>query len=182
MPVECPPLGAGIFGMLYSASLAMTMVRSPAISVPVLAKLRISIISTLTIGFGFVFLAISMFIGDMMYMYSYSLQSGSGILIGLLTGLMWSHVRLAGKEVEASKRTVPTYVPIVTQPIRKDERALINIMIEQREVIQESHLFDEDTDDETILNIILEKIHDQQYNSLTEGEKAFLERYSRSLK
>ena len=55
-------------------------------------------------------------------------------------------------------------------------------MIEQREVIQESHLIDEDTDDESILNIILEKIHDQQYDSLTEGEKAFLERYSRSLK
>ena len=138
--------------------------------------------SLVTIGFGFVFLGMSMFIGDMMYMYSYSLQSGSGIMIGLLTGLIWSHIRLAGKEAEVLKHDFPTYVPIATQPIRKDEKALINIMIEQREVIQESHLIDEDTDDESILNIILEKIHDQQYDSLTEGEKAFLERYSRSLK
>jgi len=182
MPVECPPLGAGLYGMLYSASLAMTIVRSPAISVPALAKLRISIISTLTIGFGFVFLGMSMFIGDMMYMYSYSLQSGSGIMIGLLTGLIWSHIRLAGKETEVPKHDFPTYVPIATQPIRKDERTLINIMVEQREVIQESHLIEEDPDDETILNVILEKIHDQQFDSLTEGEKAFLERYSRSLK
>jgi len=120
--------------------------------------------------------------GDMMYMYSYSLQSGSGIMIGLLTGLIWSHIRLAGKEAEVPKHDFPTYVPIATQPIRKDEKALINIMIEQREVIQESHFIDEDTDDESILNAILEKIHDQQYDSLTEGEKAFLERYSRSLK
>lgn len=182
MPVECPPLGAGLFGMLYSASLAMTMVRSPAISVPALAKLRISIISTLTIGFGFVFLGMSMFLGDMMNMYSYSLQSGSGILIGLLTGMIWSHIRLAGKEEEQRVNQSPTYVPIMTQPIRRDEKALINVMIEQRELIQESQVMDDDGDDESILNMILEKIHDQHYDSLTEGEKAFLERYSRSMK
>ncbi len=182
MPVECPPLGAGLYGMLYSASLAMTMVRSPAISVSALAKLRISIISTLTIGFGFVFLGMSMFMGDMMYMYSYSLQSGSGIMIGLLTGLIWSHIRLAGKEEEQKEQEFPRYVPILTQPIRRDEKALINVMIEQREVIQESHVVEVDEDDESILNTILEKIHDQHYDSLTEGEKAFLERYSRSMK
>lgn len=182
MPVECPPLGAGLFGMLYSASLAMTMVRSPAISVPALAKLRLSIISTLTIGFGFVFLGMSMFLGDMMNMYSYSLQSGSGILIGLLTGMIWSHIRLAGKEEEQRVNHFPSYVPIMSQPIRRDEKALINVMIEQREAIQESHVMDEDDDDESILNMILEKIHDQHYDSLTEGEKAFLERYSRSMK
>ena len=184
MPVECPPLGAGLYGMLYSASLAMTMVRSPAISVTALAKLRISIIATLTIGFGFVFLGMSMFIGDMMYMYSYSLQSGSGILIGLLTGMIWSHIRLAGKDEERKQKhhEFPTYVPIMTQPIRRDEKALINVMIEHREIIQESHIEIEEDDDESILNAILEKIHDQHYDSLTEGEKAFLERYSRSMK
>ena len=182
MPVECPPMGAGLYGMLYSASLAMTMVRSPALTVPALVKLRISIISTLTIGFGFVFLGMSMFLGDMMYMYSYSLQSGSGIMIGLLTGLIWSHIRLAGKEEEMSKKDIPMYIPIASQPIRRDEKTLINVMIDQREIIQESHIIDEDYDDEAILNEILEKIHDQQYDSLTEGEKAFLERYSRSLK
>lgn len=182
MPVECPPLGAGLYGMLYSASIAMTMVRSPAITISALAKLRISIISTLTIGFGFVFLGMSMFMGDMMYMYSYSLQSGSGIMIGLLTGLIWSHIRLAGKEEEQKEQEFPRYVPIMTQPIRRDEKALINVMIQQREVIQESHVVEEDEDDESILNEILEKIHDQRYESLTEGEKAFLERYSRSMK
>ena len=182
MPVECPPLGAGLYGMLYSASLAMTMVRSPAITISALTKLRISIISTLTIGFGFVFLGMSMFMGDMMYMYSYSLQSGSGIMIGLLTGLIWSHIRLAGKEEEHMEHEFPKYVPIMTQPIRRDEKALINVMIEQREAIQESHVMDEEEDDESILNMILEKIHDQHYDSLTDSEKAFLERYSRSMK
>lgn len=182
MPVECPPLGAGLYGMLYSASLAMTMVRSPAITISALTKLRISIISTLTIGFGFVFLGMSMFMGDMMYMYSYSLQSGSGIMIGLLTGLIWSHIRLAGKEEENMEHEFPKYVPIMTQPIRRDEKALINVMIEQREAIQESHVMDEEEDDESILNMILEKIHDQHYDSLTDSEKTFLERYSRSMK
>jgi len=182
MPVECPPMGAGLYGMLYSASLAMTMVRSPALTVPALVKLRISIISTLTIGFGFVFLGMSMFLGDMMYMYSYSLQSGSGIMIGLLTGLIWAHIRLAGKEEEMSKKDIPMYIPIASQPIRRDEKTLINVMIDQREIIQESHIVEHDLDDESMLNEILEKIHDHQYDSLTESEKAFLERYSRSMK
>jgi len=181
MPVECPPMGAGLFGMLYSASLAMTMVRSPALTVPALAKLRISIISTLTIGFGFVFLGMSMFLGDMMYMYSYSLQSGSGILIGLLTGLIWSHIRLAGKEEDIQKKEVPLYIPIASQPIRRDEKTLINVMVEQREIVQEAQIVEID-DDESMLNEILEKIHDHQYESLTEDERAFLERYSRSMK
>jgi hypothetical protein len=89
---------------------------------------------------------------------------------------------LAAKEEETPKHNFPTYVPITSQPIRKDERAVINVLIEQREMIQESHLLDEDIDDESTLNAILEKIHEQQFESLTEGEKAFLERYSRSMK
>ncbi len=184
MPVDCPPMSAGLFGMMYSASLAMTIVRSPAIVVPALTKLRISIISTFTIGFGFVFLGASMFSGNTMQMYTYALESGTGIMIGLLSGLMWSHVRLASREKYSdlsNKTQVPTYVPIASQPIRRDEKALINVMILQKEETEVS-LLDEEFDDEETLNVILEKIHDNQYESLTDDEKAFLERYSRSLK
>jgi hypothetical protein len=103
-------------------------------------------------------------------------------MIGLLTGLIWSHIRLAGKEEEMSKKDIPMYIPIASQPIRRDEKTLINVMIDQREIIQESHIVEHDLDDESMLNEILEKIHDHQYDSLTESEKAFLERYSRSMK
>ena len=184
MPVECPPMGAGLFGMLYSASIAMTIVRSPAITVSALAKLRISIIATLTIGFGFVFLGTSMFSGNLMRMYTYSLESGTGIMTGLLAGLMWSHFRLASKNDEASinqNKAIPTYVPIASQPIRKDERAMINIVIEHQKDIASSS-YEEDMDDEMKLNLILEKIHDNQFESLTQDEKTFLEHYSRSMK
>ncbi|MBM4173626.1 MAG: hypothetical protein FJ212_04655 [Ignavibacteria bacterium] len=184
MPIECPPMGAGLFGMLYSASIAMTIVRSPAIIISALTKLRISIIATCIIGFGFVFLGASMFSGNMMQMYTYSLESGSGIMIGLLSGLIWSHFRLASREEDRSKTTesgFPIYVPIASQPIRRDEKAMINIIIDQRDDIHSS-IMDEDMDEEEALNVILEKIHDNHIECLSDEEKAFLERYSRSLK
>ncbi|NBO69161.1 hypothetical protein EBV26_01565 [bacterium] len=184
MPMDCPPMGAGLYGMLYSASLAMTIIRSPAIDIPALTKLRISIIATFTIGFGFVFLGASMFSGNTMQMYTYALESGTGIMIGLLSGLMWSHVRLASKEKQYQpfvKSTMPTYVPITSQPMRRDEKTMINIIIQQNEETQ-SILIEDDIDDEEMLNVILEKLLDNQFEDLSEDDKAFLERYSRSLK
>ncbi|MFM7340276.1 MAG: hypothetical protein ACKO2H_09195 [Bacteroidota bacterium] len=184
MPMDCPPMGAGLYGMLYSASLAMTIIRSPAIDIPALTKLRISIIATFTIGFGFVFLGASMFSGNTMQMYTYALESGTGIMIGLLSGLMWSHVRLASKEKQYQpfvKSAMPTYVPITSQPIRRDEKTMINIIIQQNEETQ-SVLIEDDIDDEEMLNVILEKLLDNQFEDLSEDDKAFLERYSRSLK
>ena len=184
MPMDCPPMGAGLYGMFYSASLAMTIIRSPAIDIPALTKLRISIIATFTIGFGFVFLGASMFSGNTMQMYTYALESGTGIMIGLLSGLMWSHVRLASKEKQYQpfvKPEMPTYVPITSQPIRRDEKTMINIIIQQNEETQ-SVLIEDDIDDEEMLNVILEKLLDNQFEDLSEDDKAFLERYSRSLK
>lgn len=184
MPIDCPPMGSGLFGMLYSASIAMTIVRSPAIIISALTKLRISILATCIIGFGFVFLGASMFSGNMIQMYTYSLESGSGIMIGLLSGLIWSHFRLASREEERVKTTesgMPLYVPIASQPIRRDEKAMINIIIDKREDILSS-IMDDDMNDEDALNLILEKIYDKDIDSLSHEEIAFLERYSRSLK
>lgn len=119
-----------------------------------------------------------------MQMYTYSLESGSGIMIGLLSGLIWSHFRLASREEDRSKTTesgFPIYVPIASQPIRRDEKAMINIIIDQTDDIHSS-IMDEDMDEEEALNVILEKIHDNHIECLSDEEKTFLERYSRSLK
>jgi hypothetical protein len=58
---------------------------------------------------------------------------------------------------------------------------MINIIIQQSEETQ-TELMEDDIDDEKMLNIILEKLLDNQYEHLSEEDKAFLERYSRSLK
>ena len=192
LPFSCPPMGAGLFGMLYAAALTMNISHSSALHVSAFVKLRLTIASTMLIGLGMLVLTLGFLNADSTIVYKNSFEAGFGILSGLCTGIVWTHMRNAAR-IEAISEARSSFVKtaqsipvIVEQHVRynQQQQSMVDELSHDESRDQQSEIEPIDSvkeEDEVIANRILEKIHRVNIENLTREEIEFLNKYSQSL-
>jgi hypothetical protein len=186
LPINSPSMGAGLFSILYCSSLCLILLKNEGVQLGAFKKIKLTIASTLIIGLSIIYLTIGFFSVEVDFVYKASIEIGCGLLSGGIVGLYWNwkskkHIAT----LSANKKKILTHselnIPVKAKQMISD--TYISIQEVSMASSQQTNAT-EDTveymDDTEKLNFILEKIHVESIESLTQEEINFLKKYSES--
>jgi hypothetical protein len=179
-------MGAGLFSILYCSSLCLTLLKNEGVTLGAFKKIKLTIASTLIIGLSIVYLTVGFFSVEVDFVYKASIEIGFGLLSGGVVGLYWNwknkkHIATLSAHKKKILAHSELNVPVKAKQMISDTY----ISIQEVSMSSSQHInAEEDTvesmDDNEKLNFILEKIHVESIESLTQEEINFLKKYSES--
>jgi hypothetical protein len=186
LPINSPSMGAGLFSILYCSSLCLTLLKNEGVTLGAFKKIKLTIASTLIIGLSIVYLTVGFFSVEVDFVYKASIEIGFGLLSGGVVGLYWNwknkkHIATLSAHKKKILAHSELNVPVKAKQMISDTY----ISIQEVSMSSSQHInAEEDTvesmDDNEKLNFILEKIHVESIESLTQEEINFLKKYSES--
>lgn len=186
LPINTPSMGAGLFSILYCSSLCLILLKNEGVQLGAFKKIKLTIASTLIIGLSIIYLTIGFFSVEVDFVYKASIEIGCGLLSGGIVGLYWNW---------KSKKHIATLSALKKKIFTHSE---LNIPVKAKQMISDTYIsiqevsmsssqhtnatedLVESMDDNEKLNFILEKIHVESIESLTQEEINFLKKYSES--
>ena len=186
LPVNSPSMGAGLFSILYCSSLCLILLKNEGVQLGAFKKIKLTIASTLIIGLSIIYLTIGFFSVEVDFVYKASIEIGCGLLSGGIVGLYWnwkSKKHIAN--LSAHKKKVLTHselnIPVKAKQMISDTYISIQeVSMSSSQHTNATEDIVESMDDTEKLNFILEKIHVESIESLTQEEINFLKKYSES--
>lgn len=186
LPINSPSMGAGLFSILYCSSLCLTLLKNEGVTLGAFKKIKLTIASTLIIGLSIVYLTVGFFSVEVDFVYKASIEIGFGLLSGGVVGLYWNwknkkHISTLSSQKKKILAHSELNVPVKAKQMISDTY----ISIQEVSMSSSQHInAEEDTvesmDDTEKLNFLLEKIHVESIESLTQEEINFLKKYSES--
>lgn len=186
LPINSPSMGAGLFSILYCSSLCLTLLKNQGVTLGAFKKIKLTIASTLIIGLSIVYLTVGFFSVEVDFVYKASIEIGFGLLSGGVVGLYWNwknkkHISTLSSHKKRILAHSELNVPVKAKQMISDTY----ISIQEVSMSSSQHInAEEDTvesmDDTEKLNFLLEKIHVESIESLTQEEINFLKKYSES--
>lgn len=186
LPINSPSMGAGLFSILYCSSLCLTLLKNEGVTLGAFKKIKLTIASTLIIGLSIVYLTVGFFSVEVDFVYKASIEIGFGLLSGGVVGLYWNwknkkHISTLSSHKKRILAHSELNVPVKAKQMISDTY----ISIQEVSMSSSQHInAEEDTvesmDDTEKLNFLLEKIHVESIESLTQEEINFLKKYSES--
>lgn len=186
LPINTPSMGAGLFSILYCSSLCLILLKNEGVQLGAFKKIKLTIASTLIIGLSIIYLTIGFFSVEADFVYKASIEIGCGLFSGGIVGLYWNW---------KSKKHIATLSALKKKIFTHSE---LNIPVKAKQMISDTYIsiqevsmsssqhtnatedLVESMDDTEKLNFILEKIHVESIESLTQEEINFLKKYSES--
>ena len=186
LPINSPSMGAGLFSILYCSSLCLILLKNEGVQLGAFKKIKLTIASTLIIGLSIIYLTIGFFSVEADFVYKASIEIGCGLFSGGIVGLYWNW---------KSKKHIATLSALKKKIFTHSE---LNIPVKAKQMISDTYIsiqevsmsssqhtnatedIVESMDDTEKLNFILEKIHVESIESLTQEEINFLKKYSES--
>jgi membrane associated rhomboid family serine protease len=195
MPAGSPPLHGALTAILYTAALGLSLLRAGLVQAGPLRRLRLTFGISFITGCAILNLTIAFFAARPEYFYSIALQTGFGLLCGLLTGHLYTlliRIPAAGSESKVpDSSNSPSAYPMANHGQRP---VMMNMDGENSTYIYVSpdyEALEHSTDpsgnqpqadtllmDEDHLNTLLEKIHNGGLNSLSKKEQDMLLMYA----
>ena len=186
LPVNSPSMGAGLFSILYCSSLCLILLKNEGVQLGTFKKIKLTIASTLIIGLSIIYLTIGFFSVEADFVYKASIEIGCGLFSGGIVGLYWNwkskkHIAT----LSAHKKKILTHselnIPVKAKQMISDTYISIQeVSMSSSQHTNATEDLVESMDDNEKLNFILEKIHVESIESLTQEEINFLKKYSES--
>lgn len=186
LPINSPSMGAGLFSILYCSSLCLTLLKNEGVTLGAFKKIKLTIASTLIIGLSIVYLTVGFFSVEVDFVYKASIEIGFGLLSGGVVGLYWNwknKKHIATLSAHKKKRLAHSElnVPVKAKQMISDTYISIQeVSMSSSQHVNATEDIVESMDDTGKLNAILEKIHVESIESLTQEEINFLKKYSES--
>jgi len=186
LPINSPSMGAGFFSILYCSSLCLTLLKNEGVTLGAFKKIKLTIASTLIIGLSIVYLTVGFFSVEVDFVYKASIEIGFGLLSGGVVGLYWNwknkkHISTLSPQKKKILAHSELNVPVKAKQMISDTYISIQeVSMSSSQHINAAEDTVESMDDTEKLNFLLEKIHVESIESLTQEEINFLKKYSES--
>jgi hypothetical protein len=186
LSINSQSMGAGFFSILYCSSLCLVLLKNEGVQLGAFKKIKLTIASTLIIGLSIIYLTVGFFSVEVDFVYKASIEIGFGLLSGGFVGMYWNWKnKKYVATLSAHKKNILAHSELKIPVKAKHMISDTYISIQEVSMSSSQHTnATEDTiesmDDTAKLNFILEKIHVESIECLTQEEISFLKNYSES--